>query len=118
MNQLTFAAQVQPRKAIRQESHQEYTRASQKAPKAKGPISAPSRPSLAADQATSPRALFAADHRRSISFTAIFMLGRYFRAATSGGIDDEKKIRFRLTRTGPPPGIASAMAPMPPTDDA
>ncbi|MDB5876279.1 MAG: hypothetical protein JWQ07_5721 [Ramlibacter sp.] len=38
------------------------------------------------------------------------MLGRYFRAATSGVIDDEKKIRLTLPRTGPPPGIASAMA--------
>jgi len=36
-----------------------------------------------------PRALLAADHRRSISFTATFMLGRYFRAATSGVIDDD-----------------------------
>ena len=75
-----------------------------------------------ADQATFPRASLAADHRRSISFTATFMLGRYFRAATSGVIDDEKKIRFRLPRTGPPPGIASALALMPasdpPTEDA
>src|ERR1700733_626180 len=75
-----------------------------------------------ADQATFPRAVFVTDHRRSISFTAIFMLGRYFRAATSGVIDDEKKIRLRLPRTGPPPGIANAMALMPvsdpPTDDA
>src|ERR1700733_12137655 len=75
-----------------------------------------------ADQATFPRAVFVTDHRRSISFKAIFMLGRYFRAATSGVIDDEKKIRLRLPRTGPPPEIANAMALMPvsdpPTDDA
>ena len=86
------------------------------------PLLALRRRSVAANQATFPRALLATDHRRSISFTATFMLGRYFRAATSGVIDDEKKIRFRLPRTGPPPGIASAMALMPasdpPTDDA
>jgi hypothetical protein len=50
------------------------------------------------------------------------LLGRYFRAATSGVIDDEKKISFRLPRTGPPPGISSAKVLMPasdpPTDDA
>src|SRR5258708_32562117 len=78
--------------------------------------------SLAANQATFPRVLFAIDHRRSISFTAAFIAGRYFLAATSGVIDDEKKMRFRLPRTGPPPGMASAMALMPasdpPTDDA
>src|ERR1700731_193177 len=77
---------------------------------------------LVANQATFPRALFATDHGRSISFTATLMLGRYFLAATSGVIDDEKKIRFRLPRTGPPPWMASAMALMPasdpPTDDA
>ena len=43
-----------------------------------------------------PRALFAADHRLSISLTATFMLGRYFFAAASGVIDDEKKIRLML----------------------
>lgn len=46
-----------------------------------------------------PRALFAAD-RRSISFTAAFMLGRYFLAANSGVIEDERKIRLRLPSTG------------------
>jgi len=69
-----------------------------------------------------PRALFAADQRLSISRTACFMLGRYLLAATSGVIDDEKKIRFRLPRTGPAPGMANAMALMPasdpPTDEA
>ena len=73
-------------------------------------------------QATFPRALFAADHRRSISCTACIMLGRYLRAATSGVIEDEKKIRFRLPSTGPAPRIGSAMALMPasdpPTEDA
>jgi hypothetical protein len=54
---------------------------------------------MIADYAIFPRALFAADHRRSISFTAILMLGRYFRAATSCVINDEKKIRFTLPRT-------------------
>ena len=69
-----------------------------------------------------PRALFAMDHRRSISFTACFMFGRYLLAATSGVIEEEKKIRLRLPSTGPPPCIGSAMALMPasepPTEDA
>src|ERR1700722_14083848 len=86
------------------------------------PAIAPDEPIKHGSQPTFPRALFAADHRRSISFTAIFILGRYFCAATSGVIDDEKKIRFKLPRTGPPPGIANAMALMPvsdpPTEDA
>ena len=34
------------------------------------------------DQAIFPRAVFAADHRRSISWTTRFMSGRYLRAAT------------------------------------
>jgi hypothetical protein len=50
------------------------------------------------------------------------MLGKYFFAAASGVIEDEKKMRLRLPRTGPPPGMANAMALMPasdpPTDDA
>jgi hypothetical protein len=37
-----------------------------------------------------PRALFALDHRRSISLTTCFMFGRYLRAATSGVIEEEK----------------------------
>src|SRR6266436_4815645 len=94
----------------------------QKSDLAVRPLLMLSRRSLAANQATFPRALFATDHRRSISFTATFMLGRYLRAATSGVIEDEKKIRLRLPNTGPPPGIASAMALIPasdpPTDEA
>jgi hypothetical protein len=43
------------------------------------------------DQAIFPRAVFAADHRRSISWTIRFMSGRYLRAANSGVIDVEKK---------------------------
>jgi hypothetical protein len=50
------------------------------------------------------------------------MLDRYFRAALSGVIDKEKKIRLRLPRIGPPPAMANAMALMltsdPPADEA
>jgi hypothetical protein len=71
---------------------------------------------------TFPLALFAADHRCSISLTACFMFERNRLAATSGVMDDVKKIRFRLPITGPPPWIGSAMALMPasdpPTEDA
>src|SRR5258708_15119753 len=68
------------------------------------------------DQAIFPRAVFAADHRRSISCTACFMCGRYLRAANSGGIDVEKKIRFRLPSTEPAARIGSAMALIPASD--
>src|SRR5260370_14476027 len=88
----------------------------QKSDLAVRPLLMLSRRSLAANQATFPRALLAADHRRSISFTATFMLGRYFRAATSGVIDDEKQISFKRPSTGPPPGIASAIALIPASD--
>jgi hypothetical protein len=68
------------------------------------------------DQAIFPRAVFAAYHRHSISCTACFMSGRYLRAANSGVIDVEKKIRFKLPSTGPAPRIGSAMALMPASD--
>src|SRR5258708_37251130 len=68
------------------------------------------------DQAIFPRAVFAADHRRSISCTACVMCGRYLRAANSGVIDVEKKIRFRLPGTGPGPRIGSGRARLPASD--
>ncbi|OSJ08878.1 hypothetical protein BST63_27435 [Bradyrhizobium canariense] len=60
--------------------------------------------------------MFAADHRRSISFTAGPHVGQILFGGHLRVIDDEKKIRFRLPRTGPPPGMASAIALMPASD--